>query len=191
MPLPSFSVTCSLCPFTHLSIHLLMFVQSSFSLLKEMEIACSDPAVTEVTNWYPLGQHLQFFDSKVGTPYHLGTLGLMCFKESDWPQSDWRWDTFRNLIPLHGAWLVDIPKSFLQLNTQEQLCFKFHIYTGCATTHIHFLNICVVDLCCLNIIKDVHISLQCLKLRALTIVANPKKSPVGLNICWLSGNYRF
>lgn len=57
-------------PLFHQSVHLLMFVQSSFSLLKEMEIPCSD--LTKVTNWYPFGQHLQFFGYKVGTPYPMG-----------------------------------------------------------------------------------------------------------------------
>lgn len=59
-----------------------MFVQSSFRLLKEMEILCSDPAVNEVTNWYPLSQHLQFFGYKVGTyqelhiPWGIGADGF-------------------------------------------------------------------------------------------------------------------
>lgn len=85
MLLSSLFVTRALSPLSHLSIHLLMFVQSSFSLLKEMEISCSDPAVTEVTNWYPLSQHLQFLDLKVGTPYLTGHCGgLMCLKGSCW-----------------------------------------------------------------------------------------------------------
>lgn len=30
-----------------------------------MEILHSDPPAPEVTNWYPLGQHLQFFHNQV------------------------------------------------------------------------------------------------------------------------------
>lgn len=48
-----------------------MFVQSSFRLLKEMEIQDSDLPLAEVTNWYPPSKHLQLFGEKVGTSQEL------------------------------------------------------------------------------------------------------------------------
>lgn len=78
----SFSLT------PHSPVHLLMFVQSSFRLLEEMEILCSDPAVTEVTKWDPLCQHLKIVDHKLGRYWELHFpwgIGTNVFKGSGWP----------------------------------------------------------------------------------------------------------
>lgn len=77
-----------------------MFVQSSFRLLKEMGNLRRDPAVTAVTNWYPLGQHLQFLGrNPSGTPYPMGHWGCCFLKGSGWPLGPWKWGSIKMCTP--------------------------------------------------------------------------------------------